>query len=146
LTPSWWWGASKKVRHARGFVTHKFHTECKESVATAVPELWDRLIISPKAGAEVYGAKSGSLMDYDAEIMRPHLWARRRILAHERDFLAVGHAAAARPAFDASKTDELRVQAELGVKIHAHSGRSKQLAEAGVTAASSPALVGKMDM
>ena len=135
MTASWWWGASKKVRHARGFVTHKFRTECT-GPATAVPELWDRLIISPKAGAEVYGAKSGSLMDYDAEIMRPHLWARRRILAHERDFLAVGHAAAKRPKFDASKADELREEAKF----------LAPLAAKGIIAVSSLALVGKSDL
>ena len=91
LTASWWWGKSKKVRHARGYVTHKLHTECVGGdAAHSLPELWERVVISPKTGAAVYGSGSLSLMDYDAEVLRPFLWTRRRIIAHETDFAAIG--------------------------------------------------------
>jgi hypothetical protein len=90
LTAGWWWGKSKKVRHARGYVTHKLHTKCVAGAHGGVPELWERVVVSPKTGAAVYGSGAMSLMDYDAEVLRPYLWTRRRIIAHETDFAAIG--------------------------------------------------------
>jgi hypothetical protein len=55
-----------------------------------VPELWERVVVSPKTGAAVYGSGAMSLMDYDAEVLRPYLWTRRRIIALETDFAAIG--------------------------------------------------------
>ena len=74
--PTLWWWKKSNVK-GKPFVSLKLHTECPGMPAHT---FWERLPVSPKAGAAVVGTRAGRILQVDAELLRPYLWLRRRVL------------------------------------------------------------------